>query len=540
MTSSETAGHQPRAGRREWLGLAVIALPCIIYAMDFTVLHLAVPRLTEALQPSSVQLLWIVDIYGFLLSGSLITMGILGDRLGRRKLLLIGAAIFAVVSVFAAYASSSIELIVARGVLGVAAATLAPSTLSLIRNMFFDPKQRSVAIGVWVASFAGGTAIGPLVGGALLAHFWWGSVFLISVPPMVLLLALGPFLLPEYRDRKAGRIDLPSVAMSLVAVLAVVYGIKQIAENGFSGVSLAAILLGLAVAVVTIYRQRRLAEPLIDLKLFGSPAFSTTLVINLLTFSVTFAAFFFITQYLQLVLGLGPLTAGLWTLPLSVTQIIGSLLAPRIQRRFRSSTVIAAGLLLAALGFTVVAQVGDSSSNDLWLIVVGSVIFSFGLIQVITLATDLMVGSVPPERAGAASGLSESSSDFGGSLGIALLGSAAAVLYRGQVVDFIPHALPPHVADVSRDTLAGALSVAGQVPAATGRVLVSGARTAFTDATGLGFSLCAIVALAAALAAALFLRRHEVTAADEPEGVAPADTAEALSVPGQDMSATQG
>ncbi|HEX5118657.1 MAG TPA: MFS transporter [Pseudonocardiaceae bacterium] len=486
--------------------------------MDFTVLHLAVPRLSTALEPSSTQLLWIVDIYGFLLSGSLITMGIVGDRVGRRKLLLIGAAVFAVVSVLAALSTNSAELILARAVLGVAAATLAPSTLSLIRNMFFDPRQRTVAIGVWVASFATGTAIGPLVGGALLTHFWWGSVFLIAVPPMVLLLILAPFLLPEYRDPNAGRIDLPSVVMSLIAVLAVVYGIKQIAENGFQGVDLGVILVGLAVAVVVIHRQGKLDDPFIDLKLFHSRVFSTTLVINLLTFFVTFAAFFFITQYLQLVLGLGPLAAGLWTLPLSVTQIIGSLLTPRILRRFKPKTVVAAGLMLAAVGFTVVAQVGGN--HDLTLIVVGSIIFSFGLIQVITLATDLIVGSVAAERAGVASGLSESSSDFGGALGIALLGSAAAALYRSQIRDAIPAGVSPHIAAVSKDTLAGALSMAGQLPATTARTLIVGARTAFTNATTLGFSLCAIVALASAIGAMLLL--NGAAGIDEPAAAEPA------------------
>src|SRR5688572_32719345 len=221
-----------RAGRREWLGLAVIALPCVLYSMDLTVLNVAVPHLSADLQPSSSQLLWIIDIYGFLVAGFLITMGTLGDRIGRRRLLLIGAVAFGLGSVLAAFSTSAEMLIVARALLGVAGATLAPSTLSLIFNMFHDPQQRTFAIGVWIASYSAGAAIGPLLGGVMLEFFWWGSVFLLGVPVMALILIAGPRLLPESKDPDAGRLDLTSAALSIVAVLAVIYGFKQIAEDG--------------------------------------------------------------------------------------------------------------------------------------------------------------------------------------------------------------------------------------------------------------------------------------------------------------------
>ena len=235
MTDSTSMAEWPRAGRREWIGLAVIALPCLLYSMDLTVLYLAVPSLTAELEPSSTELLWITDIYGFFLAGFLITMGTLGDRVGRRRLLLIGAAAFGVASVLAAFSTSVEMLIVSRALLGVAAATLAPSTLSLIRNMFLDPGQRTFAIGVWATSFSVGAALGPLLGGVLLEFFWWGSVFLLAVPVMCLLLVIGPRLLPEYRDPGAGRLDLVSAGLSVVAVLAVVYGLKGLAEDGFGG-----------------------------------------------------------------------------------------------------------------------------------------------------------------------------------------------------------------------------------------------------------------------------------------------------------------
>ena len=257
-----------RATRREWVGLAVIALPCMLYSMDLTVLNLALPRLSADLRPSSSQLLWIVDIYGFLLASSLITMGTLGDRIGRRRLLLIGAAAFGVASVFAAFSTSTETLIASRALLGVAGATLAPSTLSLIRNMFLDPAQRTTAIGIWVSSYSAGAAIGPLVGGVLLDQFWWGSVFLVGVPVMALLLIVGPLLLPEFRDPEAGRLDLVSALLSLTSVLGVIYGLKRIAEDSLAWVPVASIVAGLGIGVLFVRRQIRSANPLIDLRLF--------------------------------------------------------------------------------------------------------------------------------------------------------------------------------------------------------------------------------------------------------------------------------
>jgi DHA2 family multidrug resistance protein-like MFS transporter len=257
----------PRATRREWIGLAVLALPCLLYAMDLTVLNLAVPRLSADLRPSSAQLLWIVDIYGFTLAGSLITMGALGDRIGRRRLLLAGAAAFGLASVLAAFSASAGMLIAARAVLGVAGATLAPSTLSLIRNMFLEPKQRKLAVSVWITSFSAGGAIGPLLGGVLLRWFWWGSVFLLAVPVMALLLVLGPVLLPEFRDPRPGRLDLLSAALSLAAVLAVIYGLKQLALAGGVWLPVLSVLVGLALGVVFVRRQQRLSDPLLDLRL---------------------------------------------------------------------------------------------------------------------------------------------------------------------------------------------------------------------------------------------------------------------------------
>jgi DHA2 family multidrug resistance protein-like MFS transporter len=478
-----------RAGRREWLGLAVIALPCVLYSMDLTVLNLAVPRLSADLKPTAAQLLWIVDIYGFLVAGSLITMGTLGDRIGRRRLLMIGAAGFGVASVIAAFSTSAEMLIATRALLGIAGATLAPSTLSLIRNMFLDPGQRTVAIGIWVTSYSVGAAIGPLLGGIVLQYFWWGAVFLIGVPVMLLLLVLGPMLLPEFRDPDAGRLDLPSAALSLAAVLSAIYGLKRIAEDGLEWLPIVSMLVGAAVGIAFVRRQLALADPLIDLRLFRSPAFSGSLVIYMIGTFVAFGIYVFIAQYLQLVLGLSPLSAGLWTLPSMAAFIVGSLVVPLLVRRIRPPYLIGAGLVVAAIGFAILTQVERPSG--IAMIVLGSVIYSLGTSPVVILATDLIVGSVPVERAGAASAISETSSELGGALGIAILGSIGTAVYRGAMAAGVPQGVASDAAAVAKATLGGAVAVAAQLPDGLSAPLLDTARAAFAQAFEMAAGICA-------------------------------------------------
>jgi DHA2 family multidrug resistance protein-like MFS transporter len=431
-------------------------------------------------------------------------MGTLGDRIGRRRLLLLGAAAFGLASLLAAYSTSPGMLIAGRALLGVAGATLAPSTLSLLRTMFQDPGQRTLAIGVWIASFSAGAAIGPLAGGVLLERFWWGSVFLLAVPVMLLLLVLGPRLLPEYRDPDAGRLDLHSAAMSLVAVLLVIWGLKQLAQDGLGSPPALSILAGLAVGVVFVRRQQLLPDPLLDLRLFRSRAFSAALAANTLDFFVSFAALLFIAQYLQLVLGLSPLRAGLWMLPSSVGFILGSLLTPLLVRRARPAYVMAAGMVLAAVGFGLLTQVDPAAG--LAVLVTGSVAFSLGSAPMTTLATDLMVGTAPPDRAGAASGISETSSEFGGALGIAILGVVGTAVYRGQMTDAVPAAVPSEAATAARDSLGGAVAAAGQLPEQLGANLLDTAREAFTQGLRLSFAISAAVAVGITVLVAALLR----------------------------------
>jgi DHA2 family multidrug resistance protein-like MFS transporter len=499
------ANEAPKAGRREWVGLAVLALACLLYAMDLTVLNLAVPEISADLRPTSAQLLWIVDIYGFVVAGSLITMGTLGDRIGRRRLLLIGAAFFGAASVLAAFSTSAEMLIATRALLGLAGATIAPSTMSLIRNMFHDPGQRTFAIGVWITAFSLGGAIGPVLGGVLLEFFWWGSVFLLAVPVMGALLVLGPVLLPEFRDPEAGRLDLFSAALSLISVLAVIYGLKQIVQDGLGWLPALAILVGLGVGAAFVRRQTKLADPLIDLALFRVRAFSASLAVYTLAILVLFGAFLFIFQYLQLVLDMSPLEAGLWTMPGFVGFIVGSMLAPLIVRYIRPAYVMAAGLVIGSVGFVVLAQVdGDSGVA---LVVTAFLIFTLGTAPLFTLTNDLIIGSAPPERAGAASGISETGAELGGALSIAILGSIGTAVYRNQMSDGIPAGVPPEEADAARDTLGGAVAAGDELPAPVAAELLDTAREAFTQGMQVAAISSAVVAAATAVLAAVLLRR---------------------------------
>lgn len=486
-----------KAGRREWVGLAVLALGALIYVMDLTVLHLAVPRMTEDLQPTSAQLLWIIDIYGFMVAGFLVTMGTLGDRIGRRRLLLIGAAGFGAASILAAISNSPEMLILSRALLGIAGATLAPATLSLIFNMFRDPGERTRAVAIWISAFSAGSGIGPVLGGIVLEHFAWGVVFLLALPPMALLLVLGPILLPEYRDPEAGRLDLVSAAMSLVAVLAVIFGLKQVAQDGISWVPIVAILVGLVVGALFVRRQFRLADPMLDLGLFRVRAFSSALTVNFLTVFVVIGYFLFVAQYMQLVVGLSPFEAGLWSVPSALAFVVGSNLAPRILRLLRPAHVIGGGLLVAGVGLGILALVNDG--NGLAAVIVASVVISLGLAPGITITTELVVGSAPPERAGAASGVSETAFELGGALGISILGSIGIAVYRSAVADGLPSGIPADAAAAVLDTLGGAVSTAAQLPPELGTAVLELARTAFVD----GMQLAALISTAFALVAAV-------------------------------------
>jgi MFS transporter, DHA2 family, multidrug resistance protein len=493
-----------KATRRDWIGLAVIALPCMLYSMDLTVLNLAVPALSAQLNPSSSQLLWIVDIYGFMVAGFLITMGTLGDRIGRRRLLLIGAAAFGVASVLAAFANSAPMLIAMRALLGIAGATLAPSTLSLIRNMFHDSAERTFAIGIWISSYSIGGVIGPLVGGMLLEYFWWGSVFLVAVPVMVLLLLLGPLLLPEFRDPNAGRIDLLSAALSLVAVLSVIYGLKHLAEHGAGWPGFLSVAVGVGFATVFVRRQARLTYPLIDVALFRLPTFNVALLTYAFGCFTMFGSYIFIMQYLQLVLGLSPLQAGLWTVPWCLAFVAGSMVTPRLVERMNPTRTMSWGLAAAALGFGLLVFIEGRAA--LAAIVAGTVIMSLGLAPLFTLANERIVGSAPPERAGAASAISETCAELSGALGIAIFGSIGIALYRGALSQAMPAGVSSEAAHSALATLGGALSAAQQLSEPARAQLLQAARAAFVDGMQFTVIACALIMAGTAVLVTHMLR----------------------------------
>ncbi|HEX9509771.1 MAG TPA: MFS transporter [Puia sp.] len=480
-----------KAGRREWLGLASLAMPTLLLSVDTSVLYLALPHLSAGLSASSTQQLWIMDIYGFMIAGFLITMGTLGDRIGRRKLLLIGAAAFGSASVLAAFSTTAGLLIAARALMGIAGATLMPSTLALISNMFLNPRQRATAISLWMSCFLVGMIVGPLIGGIMLEKFWWGSVFLLGVPVMVLLLAIGPMVLPEYKNAEAGKLDLLDVLLSLAAILPFIYGFTEIAREGWKLSSEAAIVVGVIFGVVFVKRQWTLEHPLLDLKLFANRAFSATLTTMLFTAIMMGAMGFLITQYLQTVVGLSPLKAGLWMIPQSLGMILGTMLAPVFVQRIRPAYVIAGGLVITVIGMLLIYLA--PAANGLLLLISGFVLDTLGIAPTVVLGTDLVVGSAPPEKAGSAASLSETSNQLGIALGVAALGSIAGMVYRSQ--------LGWHYPAGARESIIGALAAAEKLPGKEGTSLIMAAREAFTAGIHVAALIAAIVfALLAVLA----------------------------------------
>jgi DHA2 family multidrug resistance protein-like MFS transporter len=491
------AGRAQRAGAREWTALAVLLLPVLLVAVDATVLSFALPSISEALQPSGTQLLWMIDIYSLVLAGLLVSMGSLADRVGRRRLLLIGSVGFAAVSVIAAYAPTASALIAARAALGFFGAMLMPSTLSLLRNIFVDRQQRRLAVAIWAAGFSGGAALGPIVGGFLLEHYWWGSAFLMAVPVLVLLLILAPIFVPESKDPTPGPVDVVSIGLSLVAMTPIVYAIKSIAHEGFTSFSMLLLIVGFAAGTAFVRRQLSRPQPMLDVRLFARSSFSGAVLANLLSVFSLVGFLFFVSQHLQLVLGESPMQAGLILLPGLVVTIVAGLAVVPLVRRVTPRAVVAGGLLISAAGYGAVllgAHQGSAAA-----IALAFVLLSLGIGAAETISNDVIISSVPAKKAGAASAISETAYELGAVLGTAVLGGILTAAYSAKVV--VPAGVSVADSVTATETLGGATAVAQQLPQPQAAQLLDSAQHAF----GAGVGVTSVIAVVLMVAASVLV-----------------------------------
>ncbi|WP_329458731.1 MFS transporter [Streptomyces sp. NBC_01497] len=509
-----------RAGR--WLALSVLVLAVLLVAVDATVLGLATPFLSEDLRPSSTQLLWIGDIYSFVIAGLLVSMGSLGDRIGRKKLLLCGSVAFGGVSVLTAYATSPGMMIVARALLGVAGATLMPATLALIRNIFHDPKERSLAVGIWGAMASAGAAVGPVVGGFLLEHFWWGSVFLINLPVMAVLVIVGVRLLPESKNPRPGPWDLPSVLLSLIGVIGVVYAVKEAAAHGLRWDIATTALIGIVALAWFVRRQLTLPVPLLDMRLFTHRGFRGAVLADLLTILGLSGLVFFLSQYLQLVQGRDPLEAGLAELPAAVGAVAAGLVAGRAARRFSVRAIVSGGLAAIGLALAAVTLFGEHTGYP----ALGSVLLVVGIGAgfSFTVTADVILGSVPKEEAGAAAAVSETAYELGAALGIALLGTIVTGVYRGFQA---PAGIPASASAAAHQSLGGATLAAGGL-GRQGQALLAAAQESFMSGLRVAAGVGAVILLLTAGAAWVLLRGQHLgeSSAEDASGGEPGRAAD--------------
>lgn len=488
--------------RRAWFALAVLMLPVLLIAVDNTVLAFALPSIAQDFRPPATTQLWIVDVYSLVLAALLVTMGSLGDRVGRRRLLMIGAAGFAVVSFAAAFAPSAEYLVAARALLGVFGAMLMPSTLSLIRNIFIDASARRLAIALWASCFTAGSALGPIVGGALLQHFHWGAVFLVAVPILLPLLVLAPRLVPESRDPNPGPLDPFSVLLTLTTMLPVVWAIKSVAHDGPSALAITALVIGVGSGVVFVRRQRRTATPMLDVDLFANTAFTSSILANFLSIVGLIGFIFFISQHLQLVLGLSPLAAGLVTLPGALLSMIAGIAVVPVAKRIAPHALMIVGLVLVAAGFLAILMF----RHDLTVvaIIVSFIILEIGVGISQTISNDTIVASVEPAKSGAASAVSETAYELGAVVGTATLGTIFTAYYRATVE--LPGGLTTAQTDDARESIAGAASVAQTLPPALSNRLMDSARVAFDAGIAPTATIAAVLVLIAAVVVALAFR----------------------------------
>ncbi|MFB6668673.1 MFS transporter [Streptomyces parvus] len=538
MSGTTTAGVRLRKAADDanrWVVLVVLCLSLLVVALDATVLHVAVPSLTEDLRPSGTALLWIVDAYPLVCASLLILFGTLGDRIGRRRVLLIGYALFGLASVLAATADTSGVLIAARALLGVGGAMIMPATLSILRQVFPDRRERALAIGVWTAVAAVGAATGPVVGGFLVEHFWWGSVFLINIPLMAVILPLGRWLLPESRGGDDGPWDVLGALMAAAGVLGVVLGVKRLGGGAglLDPVTLGPLTLGLALLILFVRRQKRRRHPLIDVSMFARPAFSTAVGCIVLAMLALVGLQLIAVQYLQLVLGLTPLETGLRLLPLTFAAMAAGATGSYTLRRFGPRRMVGWGFVLTASSVLVLTAMGQHDRPA--LLTTAFVLLGFGLQTTLFGAYESMLSDAPPERAGGAAAIGETSYQLGAGLGIALLGSVMNAAYAPGLASLGDQGVPARAGAEASHSLGEAYQVAAQLGGPMGDLLRTTARHAFIDGLHITLFVSAGLLLLGALAALRLpkvmecppkepCRRSEAEPAEWP---GPADTAQA-------------
>jgi DHA2 family multidrug resistance protein-like MFS transporter len=467
-----TTAPQLRAGRREWAGLAVLMIPVLLISIDNTVLGFAIPAISTGLHPTGVQLLWIVDIYPLMLAGLLVAMGSLGDRVGRKKLLIIGSSGFGAASLLAAFSPSAEMLIVSRALLGLFGATLMPSTLSLIRNVFDHDKDRRIAIATWAAMFSGGAALGPIVGGMLLEHFHWSSVFFINLPLIALFIPAAALLLPESKDPNPGRFDPISIVLSMLALAPLVYAIKHSMAEGADMLFWVSLSISLVGGASFALRQLATPNPMLDVRLFANRVFTSAVASNLLSVMGLAGFLYFGTQLLQLVLGLSPVDAALVLIPGLATSIAAGYLVVPIVARFEPRVVVPCALVLNAVGMGIVAFTPEHSVAGM---LVAFLILGLGIGAAEVITNDLILAAVPARKAGAASAISETAYEFGSVLGTTVLGGLTTFVFGSALrTDIGAKADQPQF-----ETLGSALEHAGSMSAAASERITEAAVSAF-------------------------------------------------------------
>ncbi|MGH9192049.1 MAG: MFS transporter [Acidimicrobiales bacterium] len=512
MVSGTGPAEERQAETRRWLVLGVMCLSLLLIVMDNTIVNVALPTLQRDLDAGTTELQWVVDAYILVFAGLLLTMGSLGDRFGRRGALAIGLSVMGIASILSSFANSADQLIATRALMGVGGAMIMPATLSIITNVFTDRRERAQAIAIWSATAGAAVAIGPVTGGWLLEHFWWGSVFLVNVPVVVVALVLGQLFVPTSRDPAAPPIDVPGALLSIAGLVVLVWAIIE-GPGGWTdpeilgGFALAAVLLG-----TFVLWERRTRFPMLDMSFFRNARFSAASAAIMLTFFAMFGSLFLLTQFLQSILGYTPLEAGIRLLPIAGVMMVVSPLSAKVVERIGSKVVVATGLSVAAVGLIMASRLTAGASYP--EVLTALVVLAAGLALVMPPATESIMGSLPLAKAGVGSAVNDTTRQVGGALGVAVLGSVMSSTYGPRVTDAIS-GLPvsSEQASAIRDQIGAAIRAANEIGGEPGRMLADVASRGFADGMSTAFIIGAAALALGAVIVALFLparaRDHE-------------------------------